>query len=70
MRRRPRSAATFSRDVADAHFAGGPSTRTAVMTRQAVAIDRLLMTFWETAAMNRHFREAEAVVVGVPELSF
>jgi hypothetical protein len=40
------------------------------MTRQAVAIDRLLMTFWETAAMNRHFREAEAVVVGVPELSF
>jgi hypothetical protein len=62
--------ATFSREVADAHFAGGPTTRAAVMSHQAVGIDRLLMTFWETAAMNRNYHEAEAVVVGLRELPF
>lgn len=71
--RRPAAAfvsATFSREVADAHFAGGPSTRAAVMSHQAVGIDQLLMTFWETAAMNRNYHEAEAVVVGLRDLPF
>lgn len=58
--------ATFSREVATAHFEGGPATRTAVMWRQQVPITRLLMTFLETRDMNRRFNEAEAVLIGDP----
>jgi len=57
---------TFSPAVAEAHFAGGPSTTCAVMWRQTVNPDRLFMTFLETAAMNRQFKEAEAVLIGDP----
>jgi hypothetical protein len=68
-RRRPASfvSATFSREVAEAHFAGGPATRVAVMWRQAVPLDRLLMTFLETEALNHPFKEAEAVLLGDPD---
>jgi hypothetical protein len=55
--------ATFARDVAEAHFEGGPETRVAVLWRQVVPIDRLLGTFLETRAMNTQFREAEALLV-------
>lgn len=55
--------ATFSRQVAEAHFEGGPTTREAVLWRHAVPVDRLLMTFIETRAMNERFREAEAVLL-------
>jgi hypothetical protein len=67
--RRPGSfvSATFSREVAEAHFAGGPATRVAVLWRQAVPLDRLLMTFLETEAMNRMYEEAEAVLIGDPD---
>jgi hypothetical protein len=58
--------ATFSHDVAAAHFEGGPTTRTAVLWRQRVPVARLLMTFLETRAMNGRFREAEALLVGDP----
>ena len=58
--------ATFSREVADAHFRGGPTTRTAALWRQRAPVDRLLMTFLESPAMNRRFREAEAVLVADP----
>jgi hypothetical protein len=58
--------ATFSREVAAAHFEGGPTTRTAVLWRQRVPITRLLMTFLETREMNRRFNEAEAVLIGDP----
>lgn len=66
---RPRSivSATFSREVAEAHFEGGSSTQVAVLWRQAVPIERVLMTFVETAEMNARYREAEAVLVGAPE---
>ena len=57
---------TFSERVAAAHFTGGPSTRAAVMWRQLVSTERLLMTFLETRAMNDRFREAEAVLIGGP----
>ncbi len=57
---------TFSSAVAEAHFAGGPSTTCAVIWRQTVSPDRLFMTFLETAAMNRQFKEAEAVLIGDP----
>ncbi len=58
--------ATFSRDVAEAHFQGGPQTQTAVLWRQRVPISRLLMTFLETRAMSARFSEAEAVLIGDP----
>jgi hypothetical protein len=57
---------TLSEEVAAAHFAGGPTTRTAVMWRQVVDPQRLVMTFLETAAMNERYSEAEAVLIGDP----
>jgi hypothetical protein len=59
-------AATFSSEVAAAHFEGGPATRTAVMWRQQVPVTRVFMTFLETREMNRRFMEAEAVLVADP----
>lgn len=58
---------TFSAEVASAHFAGGPTTRTAAMWRQALEPTRLLMTFLETVAMNDRFKEAEAVLIADPD---
>jgi hypothetical protein len=58
--------ATFSVDVAREHFLGGPDTRTAVLWRRRVPIDRLLMTFVETRALNGRFKEAEAVLLAEP----
>jgi hypothetical protein len=55
--------ATFSEGVAQAHFAGGPTTQTAVLWRQQVPITRVLMTFLETQAMNTRFKEAEAILI-------
>ncbi len=55
--------ATFSREVAAAHFDGGPSTETSALWRQPVPIARLVMTFLETREMNTRFREAEAVLI-------
>ena len=65
--RRPSSliAATFSREVATAHF--DSPTETALLVRRRVPVSRLLMTFLETSAMNGRFREAEAVLIGDPE---
>jgi hypothetical protein len=56
--------ATFSREVAEAHFAGGPTTRSAALWRRVVPVERLLMTFLETGEMNRRYLEAEAVLLG------
>jgi hypothetical protein len=60
-------AATFSRRVAMSHFEGGPTTNVAVLARQQVQVSRLFMTFIETQAMNEHYREAEAVLIGEPK---
>ncbi len=59
--------ATFSEDVARAHYDGGPTTRTAILCRQRVSISRLLITFLETPAMNERYHEAEAVLIGDPD---
>jgi hypothetical protein len=59
--------ATFSAEVAEAHFEGGPTTQTAALIRQQVPVDRLFMTFLDTPAMNRRFLEAEAALIGDPE---
>ncbi len=58
--------ATFSSEVAAAHYEGGASTHTAVLWRQRVPVTRLLMTFLETREMNRRFLEAEAVLIAEP----
>lgn len=58
--------ATLSREVAAAHFEGGPSTRTAVLWRQQVPVARLFMTFLETRELNHRFNEAEALLIADP----
>jgi hypothetical protein len=59
--------ATFSLEVAMSLF-GDPSDGTSArLDRQVVPLDRLFMTYLETAAMNRQFREAEAVLLGDPD---
>lgn len=62
--------ATFDATVAEAHFAGGPTTVAAALYRLSVPVSRLFMTHRETAAMNRHFRESEAVILGDPASVF
>ena len=64
----PRSfiSATFSREVAEDHFAGGPQTTTAVMWRRRTPAERVFMTFLETPALNRQFKEAEAILIADP----
>ena len=56
--------ATFSREVAEEHFNGGPRTKIAALWRQDVPVTRLLMTFLETRGLNDRFHEAEAVLIG------
>ena len=58
--------ATFDPAVADAHFAGGVTTIAAALYRQSVPVERLFMTYRETPAMNRQFRESEGVLLGDP----
>jgi len=55
--------ATFSLEVAMSHFNHRDSTSTAILLQQSVPIDRLFMSFVETAQMNRHYKEAEAVLL-------
>ena len=54
---------TFSRDVAMSHFEAGSPTATRALYRQSVPIERLFMTYHETAHMNGQFKEAEAVLL-------
>jgi hypothetical protein len=58
--------ATFSADIAIDHFRGGPTTRAAAILRQSTPVERLFMTFLETPAMSRQFKEAEAILIGDP----
>jgi hypothetical protein len=59
--------ATFDLRVARAHFEGGPRSVSAMLIRRLVPVERLFMTHVETRAMNRRFRESEAVVIGDPD---
>jgi len=59
--------ASFSADVAMAHFHAGPATSTAALYRQPLPVQRLFMTFIETPAMSRQYLEAEAILVGDPD---
>ena len=55
--------ATFHRSIAEALSALGPHRRAGVLLAQRVPVARLFMTHHETAAMNAHFQEAEAVLL-------
>ena len=55
--------ATFSLEVAMSHFNDRDRGSTGVLLRQSLPIERLFMSFLETAQMNRHYKEAEAVLL-------
>ena len=58
--------ATFRRELAEAHFDARP-TAAGMLVRQPVPIERLVMTYLETAAMNAPYQEAEALLLADPE---
>ena len=66
----PFVSATFHRPIAEAQAALGPHRSAGVLISQRVTIDRLVMTYHETTAMNGPFREAEAVVLAAPTTVF
>ena len=53
--------ATFSREVADSHFTS-QRAQAAALVRFRLPIERLFMTFLETAAMSTQYLEAEAII--------
>jgi hypothetical protein len=55
--------ASFDERVARSHLVAGPGRPTRRLLRGLVPTDRLFMTYLETAAMNEHYREAEAVLL-------
>lgn len=57
---------SFAEAVSRSHYQAGGPGRTRVLVSRLVPVDRLFMTYLETAAMNDRFREAEAVVLDVP----
>jgi hypothetical protein len=62
--------ATFSREVAEEQFLGGPRTQSAALYRKTIPLERIFMTFWETPALSGAYREAEAVLIGSGPESF
>lgn len=58
----PLVSASFSRQVAESHF-GSPSVTAGALYRQPLRPGHLFMTFLETEAMSRRYREAEAVLL-------
>jgi hypothetical protein len=62
--------ATFHRPIAEAQAELGPNRSAGVLFIQRVQVERLLMTYFETTAMNTPFQEAEAVVLAWPTALF
>src|SRR5688572_7317982 len=58
--------ASFRMDIVQEMSGWTDSKRTVVIYRQAVPVERVLMTYLETEAMNHPFREAEAVLLADP----
>jgi hypothetical protein len=61
-RKMPLVSASFSRRVAESHF-GSAGAAAGALYRQRLQPGRLFMTFLETGAMTRQYREAEAVLL-------
>lgn len=59
--------ASFRMDIVQEMSGWADHKRTIAIYRQAVPIQRILMTYLETEAMNHPFREAEAVLLADPE---
>jgi hypothetical protein len=57
----PLISATFSRPLAETHF-NSERAELAALLRRRLPIERLFMTFLETAAMNTKYLEAEAIL--------
>lgn len=55
--------ASFDFEVALSCFSPRQASETGLIIRQAVPVERLFMTYLETAQMNRQFAEAEAVLL-------
>ena len=66
----PFVSATFHRPIAESQAALGPRRSAGVLMSQRVEVERLLMTHYETTAMNEPFKEAEAVVLASPSTIF
>ncbi len=62
--------ATFDRALAEEHATLGPNRPMTLLASQRVPVGRLLATYHETAAMNAHFREAEALLLAAPDAVF
>jgi hypothetical protein len=54
---------TFSREVAEEFSSGKGRTKHSYCLKRTFPIDKLFMTFVETGAMNKQYREREAVVL-------
>jgi hypothetical protein len=65
-RRRTFVSTSFAEVVARSHFDAGAGRSTRVLVGRQVPVDRLFMTYLETAAMNDRFLEAEAVLLAGP----
>jgi uncharacterized protein YqiB (DUF1249 family) len=59
--------ASFRLDIVQEMSGWADPNRTVVLYRQAVPVERILMTYLETAAMNHPFREGEAVLLADPD---
>ncbi len=57
---------SFAEAVARSHYQDGSGATVRVLTCRDVPVERVLMTYLETAAMNTVFLEAEAVVLDHP----
>jgi len=55
---------TFCPDTAASLFRAGQKMQYAATYWQRVSADRLFVSFFETPELNRHFKEAEAVILG------
>lgn len=58
---------TFSLEVATSLFSGRDHSNTGILKRQPVSIERVFMSYLETAQMNQQFKEAEAILLFDPE---
>jgi len=54
---------TFCSDVAESHMESADRNSVGVLYKQFVPVERLFMTYYETAQMNNQFLEAEAVLL-------
>ena len=54
---------TFSKEVAEAFVSSSERARHSYLIKRTFPIEKLFMTFVETAAMNRQYLEREAVVI-------